>query len=192
MLGELLLFEGCFAYPSPSRDRNLFKRELGGGSYNDAAVYPLRASRMLFKEEPVRVACNLVIDAHSGVDTKADLLLSYPSGRSAFISSAFGSYFQSTYSVLGSEGRVSLERAYAVPKEKATKIFLEKNDVVQEIVVAPVDQFALMIAEFCAEIALGDKGTRPYEKELLAQARVVEAGRISHETEQTVEISTII
>lgn len=179
VLGELLAFDGCFSYPMPDAGNIRHNLALGGGSYNDSASYPIRASRMILAGEPESVACTMKVDPSTGVDVKAVMLLNYSNGRSAFISSAFGAYFQSTYSILGSKARIRTERAYAVPKDMAVKIFLESDDNVKEIPVGPADHFKLMINDFCREILLGDESTKNYEDDLLAQARVLEAGRIS-------------
>lgn len=190
-LGELLTFTGCFAYPMPAPDSSLRNAlALGGGSYYDSAVYPIRASRMIFGAEPESVTCVLTMDP-ADVNIKADMLLSYPGGRSAFISSAFGSYFQSTYGMLGSEGRISMERAYAVPKDKPVKIFMEKDDAVQIIQIDPADHFKIMIDDFCHEILLGSASKKDFEGDLLAQARVITAGLISHEEHRIVRVSEI-
>lgn len=190
-LGELLNFEGCFAVPMPEREANILNKKLGGGSYNDAAVYPIRASRMIFGEEPVSVACSLVMDKKTGVDVKADMFLMYPGGRSAFISSVFGSYFQSTYSMLGTKGRVQMGRAYAAPPDRTVKIFLEREDRVEEISIEPANHFKLMMEDFCREILLGSKSKKNYEQDLLAQARVLDAGRLSHKERRVVYLSEI-
>src|SRR3989344_2256610 len=191
-LGELLVFEGCFAVPMPGSDANILKSELGGGVLNDAAVYPIRASRMIFNEEPISVACSLVMDPKTGVDVKVDMLLTYPNGKSAFVSSVFGSYFQSTYSVLGAKGRVRMERAYAVPRERAVSIFLERDDNTEELVFEPADHFKLMLEDFCREILLGSRSTKKYEADLLAQARILDAARLSNAEKRFVALSELI
>ncbi len=190
-IGEPLKFEGCFAFPFPEKDSALLNANLGGGSLNDSAVYPIRASRMIFNDEPASVFCNMVADPKAGVDTKIDMLLMYSGGRSAFIYSAFGSYFQSTYSVLGSKGKITMERAYAVPRDRQVKIFLDTDDTVVEITIDPADHFALMIDEFCEEITKGEKSDRHYENELLAQARILDAARKSFEEGRVVLLSEV-
>ena len=191
VLGELLVFKGCFAFPMPDEGNIRLNANLGGGSYNDAATYPLRASRMIFNEEPVSIVCNLTLNPTTGVDVKADMLLMYPGGRSAFISSAFDAYFQSTYSILGSRALVTMERAYAVPKDRGVRIFLESGDKVKEIPIEPADHFVLMIDEFCREILSGNSSTRNYEEELLSHARVLHAGRISSEEGRVVHLGEL-
>lgn len=186
MLGEILTFEGRFAFQMPDSHNIRRNASLGGGAYNDAATYPIRASRMIFNTEPESVSCMMAIDLETQVDVKSDAILNYPGGRSATISSAFGGDFQSTYSVTGSKASIRMERAYAVPKDKEVKIFLEKGNKVEEILIEPTDHFKLMIDDFCREILLGDQSAKNYEEDLLAQARVLDAGRISHDEKRAV------
>ncbi|MEK7479493.1 MAG: Gfo/Idh/MocA family oxidoreductase [Patescibacteria group bacterium] len=179
-LGELLHFEGCFAFAMPGKETNMLKKEVGGGVLNYCGVYPIAASRMVFGEEPVRVFCTLKIDPETGVDTEARVWLEFPGGKVAFASSYFGSYYQSTYGVLGTKAHIKMKRAYAVPSTMETKMFLDRDDKVEEIVFPPADHFRLMIDDFCEEIANGKAGEKKYEEDVLAQARVLEAARRSH------------
>ena len=190
LLGDLLMFHGHFGFPIPSDNNHRMKKELGGGSLNDGAAYPIYASRMLFGAEPLSVCCRLKIKSGRGVDTKADIFLSYNGGKSAFASSAFGAYFQSTYSLWGTKSFLKLKRAYAVPKDMSTGIFWDSNDSVSEIIIEPQDHFRLMVDDFCREIS-GRKHTRNFEDDLLAQARVMEAARLSHKEERIVNMSEI-
>lgn len=187
LLGDLLMFHGYFGFPFPDNDNIRLKKELGGGVLNDSACYPIYASRMLFEEEPLSVVCKLKMDAQLGVDIKADILLTYSDGKVAFISSAFGAYFQSTYSLWGSKSYLSMKRAYAVPKDMKTSILLNADNKISEIIVTPEDHFRLMVDDFCREI-LNRGGRENFESDLLAQARVFEAARLSNEEERIVNI----
>src|SRR3990167_10728171 len=186
VLGKLLKFDGCLAVPMPDKNNNILNSALGGGYYNDAAPYPISASRMIFGEEPMSVVCHLKMNLQKNIDTKSDMLLEFPEGKSAFISTAIGSYFQSTYSVLGSKAYIKATRAYAVPKDMDTKIYIEADDKTTEIIIKPANHFKLMIDDFCAEILNGSASTKDYEGDLLAQARILEAGRISHKEKRIV------
>ncbi len=191
ILGTLVRFEGCFAFPMPDTGNIRLNASMGGGSYNDAGSYPIRASRMIFGEEPESIMCTLIIDPEMHVDTRARITLMYPNDRSAHLSSAFGEDFQSTYSVVGSRARIRMERAYAVPKDKAVKIFLEIDSTVEEIVVEPADHFKLLVDDFCKEILLGHASAKNYEDDLVAQARIMEAGRTSSLENRTVHLREI-
>jgi D-xylose 1-dehydrogenase (NADP+, D-xylono-1,5-lactone-forming) len=190
-IGEVLGFEGRFALPMPDAGNIRRNAGLGGGSYNDAGAYPIRASSMIFNEVPESVACTLTIDPDMQVDVAADVVMDYSNGRSARISSAFGAEFQSTYSVKGSAGRISTERAYAVPKDMPVKIFLENGTGVKEITAPLADHFRLMTDDFCKEILAGNANTKNYEDDLLSQARILNAGRISDEYKRPVRLSEL-
>ncbi|MDP3725369.1 MAG: Gfo/Idh/MocA family oxidoreductase [Nanoarchaeota archaeon] len=179
VLGELLQFEGCFGFAMPEKETNMMRQEAGGGCLNYCGVYPIAASRMVFQEEPISVYCKLNIDAESGVDTETRILLEFSGGKTAFASSYFGSYYQSTYAVLGTKAHIRMKRAYAVPSNMETKMFLDKDDKVEEIVFPPADHFRLMIDEFCEEIAKGAASEKDYEGDVLGQARALQAVKLS-------------
>ncbi|MDP2704167.1 MAG: Gfo/Idh/MocA family oxidoreductase [bacterium] len=191
VLGELVRFEGVLGYPMPEKGSTMMQKELAGGSLQGSAGYPVSASRMIFEEEPISIFCRLEIDPESGVDVKTDILLEYSNKKSAFASSIFGSYFQSTYNVLGTKACVKMGRAYAVPRDMGTKIFLDIDDKVEETVIEPADHFRIMLDDFCGEILKGAKSVKKYEDELLAQARVLEAARLSDKEKRIVKISEI-
>ena len=90
-IGEVASFTGTFAYPRPQGGDIRLDRMLGGGILYDAAVYPIRASSMIFDGNPEYVECTLSIDPDLGVDTHADLTLTYPEGRIASITASSAS-----------------------------------------------------------------------------------------------------
>jgi predicted dehydrogenase len=188
-LGELVRFDACFGMPM--QDGNMINKELGGGSLNYMAPYPIYASRMIFGEEPRNIFCKMKLDNERGVDTRADMLMEYSNGKIAFASTILNSYFQSTYSVLGSKANIRMSRAYAVPRDMGTEIFLDSDDRTEKISIAATDQFRIMLDTFCGEVLKGEGSAEDYEGDLLAQARVLEAARFSASEGRTVDISEI-
>ena len=192
MLGNLLSFYGCFGFPFPNDNDPKLNKELGGGSLNDSAAYAIYASRMIFEEEPINVVCKLKMDFRLGVDVKSDIFLIYADGKTAFISSAFGAYFQSTYSLWGSKSCLRVKRAYAVPNDMKTSIFLDVGDKISEIIVEPEDHFRLMEDDFCREIFNQCINKKNFESDLLNQARVLEAARMSNREGRIIKISELL
>lgn len=188
-LGELLRVEACFGFPMPPVGGNIVNPRLGGGAYNDACPYPIYASRMIFGEEPLRAVCTMAMDPELRVPTRSDMILEYPNGKSALVSSMFGCYYQSVYRIVGTRGRLRTGRAYSVPREMEVKVHLEHDDREEVFSIAPADQFRLMVDDFCAEISRGKSGTKHYEEDMLAQARVLDAGRTSYEEKRIVDLS---
>ena len=186
-IGDLDSFYGSFGFPSFPEGDIRYNKELGGGFLNDSGCYPICASRMIFDQEPLSVFSHNSIDSKTGVDVKGTSILTYKNNKTASITYANGNYYQAKYEVWGSEGVISLDRAYSVPSDFITKINLQynikntwegrKNEIIK---VEPTDHFLKMIDMFCMEINGNGKLSLNFEKELLNQAKVMEAHRLSN------------
>jgi len=186
-IGNIDSFYGSFGFPSFPEGDIRYNKELGGGFLNDSGCYPICASRMIFDQEPLSVFYHNSIDSKTGVDVKGTSILTYKNNKTASITYANGNYYQAKYEVWGSEGVISLDRAYSVPSDFITKINLQynientwegrKNEIIK---VEPTDHFLKMIDIFCMEINGNSKLSLNFEKELLNQAKVMEAHRLSN------------
>lgn len=190
-IGTPIFFEGVFSFPFPDGKDHRFDKNLGGGCLNDSGAYPVYASRMIFGEEPISVYSKLDFDGETGVDINVVAILNYSGVKKAFISSFFGAYFQSKYSVLGESARITSKRAYAVPKNFGVSIIIDKDDKIEEIGISAEDHFKLMVDDFCREIKKGKESKIDFEKDLLMQAKVMEAIRISDKEKRNVNLSEI-
>jgi NDP-hexose-3-ketoreductase len=185
-IGNLDSFYGSFGFPSFPEGDIRYNKKLGGGFLNDSGCYPICASRMIFDQEPLSVFYHNSIDSKTSVDVKGTSIITYKNNKTAIINYSNGNYYQAKYEVWGSEGVISLDRAYSVPSDFVTKINLQystenswegrKNEIIK---VEPTDHFLKMIDIFCMEINGNSKLSINFEKELLNQAKVMEAHRLS-------------
>lgn len=84
-IGQLRGAIGAFGYfnVDPANVRNM--RAIGGGALMDIGCYPIKTSRMVFGEEPLRVSGTMVRDASlTGVDVLTSAVLEFPSGTCIF------------------------------------------------------------------------------------------------------------
>ena len=83
-IGTLRAVVGSFGYfnPHPENVRNILS--YGGGGLMDVGCYPIKVSRMFFREEPLRVSGALVRDPEFGTDILASGMLEFPSGHAVF------------------------------------------------------------------------------------------------------------
>ena len=190
-LGEIGNFYGTFGFPPPAEDNIRWKKELGGGVLNDVTCYPLYASRLIFQSEPASVLAHLQFDKKFSVDKSADIILTYPNEKTAFISSGFNRYFQSKYSIWGSQAKITTKRAYGVPHDYETSIYLHKDDKIIETSIPPAHQFALMFDIFCNVISKKIQNPYCFEDDLLAQAKLMESIRISSREKRLVILSEL-
>ncbi|MBU4308496.1 MAG: Gfo/Idh/MocA family oxidoreductase [Nanoarchaeota archaeon] len=191
VLGDLLSFNGTFGSPFWDEKSIRFDRKLGGGILNEALCYPISASMMIFDEIPESVFCKLQkYSKLDNVDIKADIIFNYSNGKTAHCSSSFGAAYLSTYSVWGVKSYLNLTRAYTVMPNTTTKIYLlNEKDEMDKIIINSVDQTELMVDMFCKTI--NNRLNCDLESELLNQARVMEAARLSDKEERLVKISEI-
>ena len=198
-IGNIDSFNGSFGFPSFPEGDIRYNKELGGGFLNDSGCYPICASRMIFDEEPLSVFYHNSIDSKTGVDIKGTSILTYKNNKTANITYANGNYYQAKYEVWGSKGVISLDRAYSVPSDFITKINLQynientwkgrKNEIIK---VKPADHFLKMIDIFCMEITGKKKSPFNFEEELLNQAKVMTAHRLSNSNHKEIWLSEII
>jgi dTDP-3,4-didehydro-2,6-dideoxy-alpha-D-glucose 3-reductase len=188
-IGKPRLVQGVFALPQPDEGNFRLQRELGGGVFLDAAGYPVAAAVLLVRTLPTSVCCHIRVDTKTGVDTAVLIWLDFPGGEIAQTVAAYGLHYRSNYSVLGTEGRIEVTRAFSVLPDKKTEIIVEGKSGTEIIPIEPADQFLLMIEDFCVEVAQANARKRPFEENLLRQHTVMEAAWNSHLQQRPVSLS---
>lgn len=189
-IGQIKNFVGNFGYPMPDVNNIRLKKELGGGILNDACCYPICASRIIFKEEPIGVMSNLDIDPILGVDVSSSAFLMYDN-KTAYTEAGFNRNFKSNYEIWGSKGNIKLNRAFAVKNNFETKIEIIKDDQIEIIKIKPTDQTLLMLTTFFDEIMKNKKSDFNFEEDLLKQAKNLEAIRLSNKNKKFIYLDEI-
>src|SRR5271157_3825227 len=110
-IGKLRAAVGSFGYFRPEADNIRNIREYGGGGLMDVGCYPIKVSRLMFGEEPLRVSGALVRDPNFGTDTLASAILEFPSGHCVFTCGTQIVLNQSMQ-FLGTAGRIEFEIPY--------------------------------------------------------------------------------
>ena len=181
-IGEVKSFNGIFGFPAfPEGDIRY-----DSGFLMDSGCYPICASRMIFDEEPLGVSCIQKMIPESSVDVGGSAILFYKNGKTATITYSNGSYYQARYEVWGTDGVISLDRAYSVPPDFTTKVTLHYNIEnnwdgrrTETFEIEPKDHFLEMLDAFCMEITGTKKAPFNFEQELLNQAKVMFAASSS-------------
>ena len=190
-IGNIFSFSSRYGFPPISKDNIRYDKSLGGGILNDAGCYPINASRMLFGSEPEGILCDLIMDNEKQVDTKATIFMDFSGGRYSQSAVGYDLFYQSVYSLWGSEGSLSLTRAYNVPPDMHVILDINANNFQEKISIDTADHFQLMINSFCDEIQNTSSSQHNFEDDLLNQARVMEAARISNNKKRYVRIDEV-
>ncbi len=147
-IGEPRVFHSWFGIP-PLRSERPYSRELGGGVLLETGTYPVHAARSFHGGMP-RTVSAILNDAGREVEIHGNVLLDFGHGRTASLAFGFDNFYRNTYSIWGSEGLVTLTRAYSPPATFQPSLVLEKQDLVESRVLPACDHFRAEIDAFCA------------------------------------------
>ncbi len=188
-IGNIYSFFGRYGFMWPAKNDIRYKKDLGGGILNDAGCYPICASRIIFEEEPIGVMCQSTIDKN-GIDVKTTIHLKFSNSKFAQMVTGYGLYYQSSYSLWGSNGFLKLSRSYNIPTNMKPTILLNSNNRERMILVKPANHFKIMIEFFSKEIIDNNKNNFVFEDDLLKQAIVMDACRKSSKQNKFIHIET--
>ncbi len=190
-IGKLRFAMGSFGYfqQNPENVRNV--QAYGGGGLMDIGCYPIKTSRMVFGEEPVRVSATLERDPGFGTDILTSAILEYPSGHCVFSCSTQVVAHQSMQ-FFGTTGRIELEIPYNARPGGTSRIRIDDGrDVygsgitVEEF--AACDQYTIQGDLFSRAIREGTPPPVPLE-DSVKNMRVIDAVFRAAETGAWVEV----
>jgi predicted dehydrogenase len=114
-IGQPRIFNSVFSQQVRG-DNIRLRQTTGGGTLEDIGIYCINAARYLFQAEPVEVfamAANSGEERFHEVDEMISAVLRFPSQELANFTVSFGASAVSTYHVIGTQGDLRLESAYA-------------------------------------------------------------------------------
>ena len=186
-IGDIRAYRGSFSYMNddPSNIRNV--RAMGGGALLDIGCYFVTTSAMVMGGRPRRVACSIVRDEASGVDTLTSMVLEYANGHAVGLCST-RMIANQRVEVFGSRGRIEVEIPFNAPPDRPCRLFVDEVGSVfetgVETVTLPVcDQYAIQGELFARAILDRTPVAWPLEQSL-ENMRVIEALFRSAETER--------
>src|SRR5262245_4140314 len=137
-IGRLRSAVGHFGFMNidPENTRNI--RAYGGGALYDIGCYPIKTSRMVFGEEPVRVAATLTRDPTFDTDILTSAVLEYPSGHCVF-SVSTQTLGNQSMKFFGTTGRIEIPIPFNPVSMQTSTIRV--NDETEEF--APCDQYTI-------------------------------------------------
>ena len=157
-LGEVLAVRGTFNFPISDRSNIRLNKAFGGGSLWDVGIYPMSLAQFAFGSPPEYVTAGQVV-GDTGVDELFAGQLHYPGGGMAQIISSLRSPFYTTAEVIGSQGRLYLNKPFVGVQEDGKMTFYPGNGGPQEIAVPDEYLYLGEIEDMHSAIL---DGTTPY------------------------------
>jgi len=141
-------FQASFGFPPINEEDFRYKKELGGGVILDAGSYTIHAARHFFGNEPISSNAILENEGHE-VEIRGTVLLNFGESRTASLIFGFNNMYQSKYSIWGTKGMITLDRAYALPPDFKPTCIIERQGNKEEIVLESCNHFIEEIKYFC-------------------------------------------
>jgi D-xylose 1-dehydrogenase (NADP+, D-xylono-1,5-lactone-forming) len=156
---------------------------------NYAAYYPVCASRIVFQAEPISVSCHLDIYEKSHVDTKVNLCMKYDQNCFASLIVYYDLFYQSTYTIWGNSGMLKLNRSYNIPEDMSVTMTISTK--IEEFSVGAHNHYLLLIDSFCRQVSENLISHFNFEEDLINQAKIMDAARMSHKENRSITVSEI-
>ena len=178
-IGEPLHLDAWFGIPSLAADNHRLLAAEGGGAFNDTAGYPIQAARLLFGAEPLDSRARRFRSPDQDVDQRGSIVLDFANGRTAHLAYGFGYGYRNAYAIWGSEGILTLERAFSVPPDHAPIILLRDRSARESVrQLAPANHFQEALLAFTAAIR-GERPTDAFLDDFESLARLMDRLRKS-------------
>lgn len=140
-IGELKALHSHFSYHNINPDNIRNKVETGGGALMDIGCYCISFARLIFRDEPKVIKCSMQFDPDFGTDNLTSGLLEFKNGHSTFTCSTKLRPYQRAH-ILGTKGSIEIEIPVNAP-DAPTRLWLNNNNLTEEIVIEPYDQYTL-------------------------------------------------
>ena len=168
-IGEIRLFRSSFGFTL--RDIKNFRliNEPGCGCLYDLAGYPIAMMRFLFNQIPKESKGFIEVNKDE-VDVSYEAVLSFENDLKALISGGFRQQYECFYEIIGSKGKVTLDRAYTTPADMKNNFTITTGSDTQTVSMKPSDHFTDMIDYFSNNLN-NAKARRKMLEDLMMQAR---------------------
>jgi len=172
-IGELRTIQTFFSYynDDPENIRNM--AAIGGGGLMDIGCYCISLSRFVFDAEPERVIGIVEYDPVFRTDRLASAIMDFGRGTSTWTCATQVNDYQRVH-IFGTEGRVEIEIPFNAPPDRPCKMWHQRGDEIEEIVLDIVDQYTIQ-GDLFSQAVLNDTEVPTPLEDAVANMKVMEA-----------------
>ncbi len=172
-IGELRTIQSFFSYynDDPGNIRN--QAGIGGGGLMDIGCYNISLSRFIFGAEPRRVLGIAEYDSEFKIDRLASGILDFGGGTATFTCATRLTPYQRV-NIFGTDGRVEIEIPFNAPPDRPCRMWHQRGDAVEEIVLPVCDQYTIQ-GDLFSQAILNDTPVPTAIEDAVANMKVIEA-----------------
>lgn len=175
-IGDLKVFNSVFTMQvKDTSNIRLEDIDKGGGPLYDIGIYCINAARYLFKAEPTEVYAM----ANSSKDSRfkkndetVSCVMKFSEGRVANFTVSFGAFPTADYDLVGTKGRIRLEKGYEYSTTMNLKTYEDKKIITRKY--PKRDQFSPELIYF-SDCLQSRKKPEPSGEEGIADIKIIEA-----------------
>ncbi len=171
-IGEIRVFKASFGFPPLPKSDFRYDEQVGGGALLDAAGYTVRAAHFIAGDDMVVKAANLFIDPECGTNIWGGAFLANDQGICAQLGFGFDHFYQCSYEIWGSRGKIIADRAFTPKADYSPLIIVEKQGERHEYLMKPDNHFIGALSEFYRAIIEHD--AEKHYREVLLQSKTLE------------------
>ncbi len=169
-IGTPFHFQAWFGFPPIDKNDFRYNKGLGGGALLDAGSYTVHSARHFFGIEPQQCFSILEKEGHD-VEIRGTVMLDFGGSKTAHLVFGFNNMYQNQYTIWGTKGTLTLERAFALPPDFKSKAILKTQGEHEEIIMDTCDHFIEEIKYFCSNYRNSEM-KKTWIKEFCSQAQV--------------------
>lgn len=180
VIGEIRHFASSFGFPPLDKTNFRYDDIIGGGALLDAAAYPVRAAFFILGDQLLLSGASLHIDQQLKTNIFGSAYLKGLNGIGASISFGFDNYYQCSYSLWGSKGKITVEKAFTPRHDTIPTFKLETPTETIIIESTPDNHFEKAFIEFY-NIIHNPNSREKHFKEILQQSKTLDEIRKQHD-----------
>ena len=151
-IGEMRLFRGSFGFPEFKKESNIrYKKQLGGGALLDAGAYTIKGAS-LYLGSGLEVIGSYLNNLSKEVDYQGSASLKNSKGIVAQLAFGFDNYYQNMIEIWGSNGKITLTRAFTAAEGFMPEIIIEKQNHKSNIMLPADNQMKKLLIDFYESI----------------------------------------
>jgi NDP-hexose-3-ketoreductase len=162
LIGEIRHFSASFGFPPLDNSNFRYDPNLGGGALFDAGAYPVRATFFMLGDQMEISGASLRRINSNNAALFGSAYFNGSNGVGASISFGFDNFYQCNYTLWGSIGKLTVERAFTPGPNLKPKIIVEKNINIQVIEADADNHFEKALVEFKLAISNDGKKEKHY------------------------------
>lgn len=189
-IGEVKFVRAGFSFSiGKEKATNIrMSQEKGGGSIYDIGCYAIHSIRNVLKQEPKTVHVHATVDPDYDVDVDAVTFLSFDNGVRASFDVSFHQAKRAEYEVFGTEGKISVPRAYRPDWHSGEGLIIVEKDNFKRQEAIYADQYRNQV-EHISNVILDQNNLHLDWNNTLANMHVIDACMKSMEKGQSIHIA---